>query len=227
MTLYGYARVSAPGQDPAAQVAELTAAGCERIFAEKMSAAGGRRRPQLQKALAALGPGDVFVVTRLNRLARSVRDALNSLETVRARGAGFRSLREGWADTTTPAGRFVIAIFAGFAEFDREMILERTAEGRADARARGVKMGRRPTLNPAQIRFVRKSLETRPRPTLAELARALGVSRSTICRAANMRAEGHAPNCPALAGGDCLCGGELAAPAGRQVDVEELLRGGD
>lgn len=207
--IYGYARVSSPGQDPAAQAAELAAAGCERIFAESRSAAAHRKRPELRRVLAALQPGDVLVITRLNRVARSARDALNILETVRERGAAFRSLREAWADTTTPIGRLAVTILAGFAEFDREQILERTAEGRAHAQARGVKMGRRPTLSARQVAFIRQEREPPAKQSLAELAALLGVSRSTICRAAR---EPAAPK-----------GNGLAKPTRPlQMDIEEL-----
>jgi len=221
---YGYARVSDPGQDYAGQVAELTAAGCERIFSEKRSAAAGRKRPALRQAVEALGPGDCLVVTRLNRLARSARDALNTLAAVAAKGADFRSLRETWADTTTPHGRFIVTVFVGVAELDRELILERTGEGRQAARARGVKLGRPSTLNATQRAFVRDQLATHA-ATIGELTALLGVSRSTITRAARSApAEQperrppawHAPTCAALGGGSarCTCGGvaHCAAP---------------
>lgn len=182
VTVYGYARVSDPDQDHAAQVEELTAAGCERIYSEKRSAAAGRSRPELRRLIAALEPGDVFVFTRLNRLARSARDALNTVAEVGERGALFRSLREPWADTTTPYGRFLVTVFSGVAELDREMILERTREGRQAARKRGVKMGRRPTLGALQRKFVREQLAA-GRASINELARVLEVSRSTIVRA--------------------------------------------
>lgn len=189
--IYGYARVSAPGQDHAAQVAELKAAGCGPVFAETLSAAAGRKRPQLARAIAALQPGDVLMVTRLNRLARSSADGLRTIAAVAVKGAEFRSLREAWADTTTPAGRLMVAIWLGFAEFDREMILERTSEGRAIAKARGVKLGRRPTLTAMQADFVRQARTAEP-PThsIGELRSLLDVSRSTITRAARGAAGG-------------------------------------
>jgi len=229
---YGYARVSDAAQDHAAQVAELTAAGCERIFSEKRSAAAGRKRPALRQAVDALAPGDVLVVTRLNRLARSARDALNTLAAVAAKGADFQSLREAWADTTTPHGRFIVTVFVGVAELDRELILERTSEGRQAARKRGVRLGRPHTLNPTQRAFVRHQLASKA-ATIGELTTLLGVSRSTVTRAASAApaatpdtpAPWHAPGCPALAGSKrCTCGG--AAPrGGPQVDLEELAGG--
>lgn len=207
--MYGYARVSTPAQDLAAQLAELEIAGCEKIFSEKLSgAAAGRKRPELVKALAALQAGDVLVVVRLNRMARSTHDALSILAAVTAAGADFKSLREPWADTTTAAGRLITTIMVGLAEFDREMILERTGEGRANARARGVRLGRTPILTAPQVAFVVKSRAARPPIPISELRTLLGVSRSTICRAARM--------------GEADLAAFPPAPAGAQVDLEEL-----
>jgi DNA invertase Pin-like site-specific DNA recombinase len=194
VTLYGYARVSAAGQALAPQEAELTAAGCGQLFTEQASGKAAGKRRQLARALAALQPGDILVVTRLNRLARSARDALNLLAAVTAKGADFRSLRESWADTTTAHGRLMVTIMSGLSEFDREMILERTAEGRAHARTRGVKLGRRPSLSRQQEAFIWKSRAGDPPMTLGELQDLLGVSRSTICRAiAKAEDAAHAP----------------------------------
>ena len=209
MTMYGYARVSAAGQDHAGQVEELTAAGCVRVFAEQASAAAGRKRPQLARALAALEPGDVLAVTRLSRLARSARDALNMLATVTARGAGFRSLREAWADTTTPAGRLAVTLMCGLAEFDREMILERTSEGRAAARARGVIMGRRPALSRGQVQWVIEARAQTPPLPIGQLVAILGVSPNTVRRAIR-DAEARLAR----------------AEPGRQLDIEAAIRAG-
>ncbi|BBS24576.1 hypothetical protein WP5W18E06_P10090 (plasmid) [Klebsiella quasipneumoniae] len=116
--LLGYARVSTDDQDLTHQRAELHAAGCTRIYAEKIT--GTRRdRPELARLLDHLRPGDVVTVTRLDRLARSTRDLLDIAERIQAAGAGLRSLAEPWADTTTPAGRMVLTVFAGIAEFER------------------------------------------------------------------------------------------------------------
>ncbi len=195
--IYGYARVSDPGQDLAGQVAELRAAGCAEVFAEKASGRAGGKRPVLRRVLAALAAGDCLMVTRLNRAARSARDALNLLHEVKARGADFRSIREGWADTTTPIGRLAITVLSGISEFDREMILERTGEGRQAAKARGVRLGRRPTLTARQRAYVRQERQAPAKQSLGELAALLNVSRSTICRAARepdaKRAAGEPP----------------------------------
>src|SRR5262249_21922606 len=138
MTTYGYARVSTSGQDLAAQEAELMAAGCAKVFKEKVSGAK-TNRAELTKAIRRLEAGDVLVVTRLDRLARSTRDLLNVLATVGEREAGFRSLKDTWADTTTPHGRLMLTVLGGLAEFERELIRARTGDGRARAMARGVK----------------------------------------------------------------------------------------
>src|SRR5262249_46448708 len=141
MAVYGYARVSTRDQDLAAQDAELMAASCAKVFKEKVS--GGKTdRPELAKVIRRLEPGDVLVVTRLDRLARSARDLLNVLAEIGKREAGFRSLKDAWADTTTPHGRLMLTVLGGLAEFERELIRARTGEGRIRAKARGVKFGR-------------------------------------------------------------------------------------
>lgn len=191
MTIYGYARVSGPAQDHARQVEQLTAAGCERIYSEKASAAAGRKRPELQRLVTALQAGDVLIVTNLDRFARSALDALNVLKAVSERGAAFRSLAQPWADTTTPAGRLMATIFAGFAEFDREMIVERTSAGRTRARARGVKLGPPFRLNRDQVAFIQRARSgpKADRIPIGQLQRMFKVGRSTICRAARAAVE--------------------------------------
>src|SRR5271169_4004203 len=134
--IVGYARVSTDGQTLDAQQAALSAAGAERAFAEKVSGAVTDRKA-LAKAIAALGPGDVLLVTRLDRLARSTRDLLNVLDTVAKAGAGFRSLSDQWADTTTPHGRLMLTVLGGLAEFERSLILARTGEGTDQGNGQG------------------------------------------------------------------------------------------
>jgi DNA invertase Pin-like site-specific DNA recombinase len=151
MAIVGYARVSTDGQTLDAQHATLKAAGADRVFAEKVSGAKTDRR-QLQRAIGALGPGDVLLVTRLDRLARSTRDLLNVLAVVSDKGAGFRSLADTWADTTTAHGRLMLTVLGGLAEFERELIRARTDDGRKRAMARGVRFGRKPKLTPHQAR---------------------------------------------------------------------------
>ena len=134
MTIYGYARVSTNGQDLAAQEAELMAAGCAKVFKEKVSGAK-TDRAELAKLLGKTESGDVLVVTRLDRLARSTRDLLNVIAALTERGAGFKSLKDTWADTTSPHGRLMLTILGGLAEFERELIRVRTGEGRKRAKA--------------------------------------------------------------------------------------------
>jgi DNA invertase Pin-like site-specific DNA recombinase len=136
MAIYGYARVSTDGQSLAAQIAELKAAKCAKIFKEKISGARSDRK-QLMRLITVLAKRDVLVVTRLDRLARSTRDLLNILGTIAEKGAGFKSLRDAWADTTTPHGRLMLTVLGGLAEFERELIRTRTGEGRERAKARG------------------------------------------------------------------------------------------
>src|SRR5215813_4155495 len=136
MTTYGYARVSTNGQDLGSQEVELMAAGCAKVFKEKVSGAK-TDRAELAKVMRRLEPGDVLVVARLDRLARSTRDLLNVLATIGERGAGFRSLKDTRGDTTTPHGRLMLTVLGGLAEFERELIRARTSDGRAGAKARG------------------------------------------------------------------------------------------
>jgi DNA invertase Pin-like site-specific DNA recombinase len=177
--LYGYARVSTDGQSVGSQVADLSAAGCERVYRETASGATSDRS-QLKKAVAALSVGDILIVTRLDRLARSTRDLLNVLGTLGERGVGFRSLRDPWADTTTPHGRLMLTVLGGLAEFERELIRARTTEGRARAKARGVKMGRGFKLTAYQRQeALKRKGEGEP---VREIARSFNVSHSTISR---------------------------------------------
>src|SRR5580765_5328761 len=138
MTIYGYARVSTDGQTLAAQDAQLHAAGCAKVYSEKVSGAQ-TDRAELAKLLKRLDEGDVLVVTRLDRLARPTRDLLNILDMVAKAGAGFRPLADAWADTTTPHGRLMLTVLGGLPEFDGEWIRARTGEGRKRAQARGGK----------------------------------------------------------------------------------------
>jgi len=144
--IYGYARVSTDRQSVAAQVAALRKHGAGKVFREVASGAK-TDRAQLRRQLDA---GDVPMVTRLDRLARSTRDLLNSLAAITGKKAGFRSPGDTWADTTTSHGRLMLTVLGGLAEFERDLIRARTGEGRARAVARGVKMGRKPKLTPHQ-----------------------------------------------------------------------------
>src|SRR5262245_30362409 len=137
MAVYGYARVSTRDQTLASQEAQLRAAACTKIYAEKVSGAWSDR-PQLARLLKRLDRGDVLIVTRLDRLARSTRDLLNVLDAVGKAGAAFKC-RDAWANTTSPHGGLMLTVLGGLAEFERELIIARTGEGRNRAKARGVK----------------------------------------------------------------------------------------
>ncbi|TNC63125.1 recombinase family protein [Rubellimicrobium roseum] len=139
--IYGYARVSNDRQTLDAQVAQLRVAKAERVFQEKVSGAKPER-VQLRKLLDRLEPGDVLLVTRLDRLARSTRDLLNILAAVTEKSAAFHSLADAWADTTTPHCGLMLTVLGGLAEFERELIRARTGEGRTRAKAAGKKLGR-------------------------------------------------------------------------------------
>ena len=147
--LIGYARVSTDDQDLTLQRAALKAAGCRRLYEEKVSGAK-RDRPELVRMLDALRDEDVVVVTRLDRLARSTKDLLEVAELLNGIGAGLRSLAEPWADKTSPAGRMILTVFAGIAEFERSLIHQRTSTGREAAKKRSVRFGRPPKLTSAQ-----------------------------------------------------------------------------
>ena len=179
--IVGYARVSTDGQTLDAQQSALVAAGVERVFAEKISGAI-TERPVLAKAISALGQGDTLVVTKLDRLARSTRDLLNTLDAVGKAGAAFKSLGDSWADTTTPHGRLMLTVLGGLAEFERHLILARTSEGRARAQARGVRFGRKLklTVHQQQEALARRAAGE----ALVDIARSYAVSHSTISRLA-------------------------------------------
>lgn len=186
--MIGYARVSTEGQTLDQQRAALLAAGCKRVFEEKVSGAQ-RNRPELAKLLDHLRAGDVVTITRLDRLARSTRDLLDLTEQISQAEAGLRSLAEPWADTTTPAGRMVLTFFAGVAEFERSLIHERTSAGRVAAKAKGVRFGRPPALSTEQIAHAHQLITEDKKP--AEIARLLGVHRATLYRALGRTDQGH------------------------------------
>ena len=175
----GYARVSTDGQTLDSQQAALTAAGAERVFAEKQSGVK-TDRAALARCMASLESGDTLLVTKLDRLARSTRDLLNTLDTIAKAGAGFRSLGDPWADTTTPHGRLMLTVLGGLAEFERHLILSRTNEGRVRAKARGVRFGRKPKLTKHQQGEALARLAQGE--TMTAIARSYNVSHMTISR---------------------------------------------
>jgi DNA invertase Pin-like site-specific DNA recombinase len=162
----------------------LQGVGAARVYSEKQSGAYADR-PQLAKAIQALGNGDCLVVCKLDRLARSTRDLLNTLDAIGKAGASFKSLNDPWADTTTPHGRLMLTVLGGLAEFERHLILSRTAEGRTRAQANGVRFGRKPSLTPYQRQ---EALRRRAAgETLVEIAKLFGVSHMTIARLAEQQ----------------------------------------
>ena len=179
MPLFGYVRVSTRDQDLAAQDAELMAAGCAKVFKEKISGAK-TDRPELAKVINRLETGDVLVVTRLDRLARSTRDLLNVIAAISERGAGFKSLKDTWADTTTAHGRLMLTVLGGLAEFERELIRARTGEGRKRAKERGVRFGRPRKMTPHQRQEALQRLASGE--AQADVARTYNVDATTIGR---------------------------------------------
>lgn len=177
--LIGYARVSTQDQNPAMQHDALTQAGCERVFTEKASGAQ-RDRPELQAALTYMRPGDTLVVWKLDRLARSLKQLIETVEDLEQQKIGFRSLTES-IDTTSPGGKLIFHIFAALAEFERSIIQERTRAGLAAARARG-RRGGRPSSMSAEDIAAAKALLRDPAISVEQAARRVGVSPSTLYR---------------------------------------------
>jgi DNA invertase Pin-like site-specific DNA recombinase len=183
--LLGYARVSkAEDQDTAPQIEALHAAGCQRVYEERVS--GGRwDRPELHRLLDRLAPGDVLTVWKLDRLSRSLKDLLLILDKVEKAGAGFRSLTEN-IDSTTASGRMMMQMLGAFAEFERAMVRERTQAGLRSARAQGRQGGRQPKLSPQQQAEVLTMLKAGR--SAADMARLFRVHRATISRIASKAA---------------------------------------
>lgn len=180
--IYGYARVSTQGQSLEAQLASLNDAGCEKVFSEKVSGAKSDRK-EMHRVIDRLCEGDVLIVTRLDRLARSTRNLLNVIQTIGVKGATFKSLKDTWADTTTSHGRLMLTILGGLAEFERELIQARTKEGRDRAIARGVKMGRKHKLTLHQSQEAKRRLAS-GEESLREIAASYNVAHTTIARIA-------------------------------------------
>jgi DNA invertase Pin-like site-specific DNA recombinase len=179
MTVFGYARVSTVDQDYARQVEALKAAGAEKVFSEKISGARADR-PQLAKLMDALETGDVVMVSKLDRLGRSTTELFALLDRIDKVSAGFRSLGDPMWDTTTPQGKLLRTILAGVAEFERDIIRERTSDGRKRAMANGVRFGRKPKLTAHQRT---EAIQRRAAgETLADIAKSYAVDVSTISR---------------------------------------------
>ena len=179
MAVLGYARVSTREQDLALQQKALREAGCTRVFSEKVSGAKDAR-PQLARLMKSLEYGDVVIVTRLDRLARSTLHLLRTVDAITKTGAQFRSLADTWCDTTTPHGKLFLTVLAGLAEFERSLIHERTQAGILRARELGVAFGRKPKLNAKQRRLIAERYTEGE--TMLALAREFGVSEPTVWR---------------------------------------------
>jgi DNA invertase Pin-like site-specific DNA recombinase len=178
--IYGYARVSTDGESVTAQVTESKKHGAGEVFREVASGAK-TDRAQLRRLLDQLDAGDVPMVIRLDRLARSTRDLLNTLAAITGKKAGFCSLGDAWTGTTTAHGRLMLTVLGGLAEFERDLIRARTSEGGERAKARGVKLGRKPKLTEHQKR---EAIRRRDHgdETVREIARSYNISHSTISR---------------------------------------------
>ena len=181
MAHIGYARVSAVDQDFNGQIDNLKAAGCDKIFSEKVSAKSTNGRHALQKALDALKPGDTLIVVRLDRLARSIRDLLGLLDEIKAAGAHIKALEDPWLDTTTPHGELILTIMGGMAEFERKLIRARCDEGIKRAKARGTVFGRRAALGHGEKRKIAERYAAGE--TIRQLADEYEVGVGTIHRA--------------------------------------------
>jgi DNA invertase Pin-like site-specific DNA recombinase len=179
MAILGYARVSTIGQGLEGQLQQLADYGCDQVFQEKISGAKADR-PQLARLISSLGAGDTLVVTRLDRLARSTLDLLNIVKATAAKDASFLSLTEPWANTSSAIGKLMLTVLSGVAEFERDLILLRTNEGRQRARQSGIKFGPKFKLSQHQIEEIRKRREGGE--SCRFLARSYGVSANTISR---------------------------------------------
>ncbi len=197
--LVGYARVSTTEQSPELQRDALEGAGCKEVFWESGSGAKADR-PGLKKALDYMREGDVLVVWKLDRLGRSLKDLIEIVNALQQRGIGFKSLTE-QVDTTTSGGRLVFHIFGALAEFEREVIRERTQAGLAAARARGRRGGRPRVMDEGKVRAAKAMLKD-PETSIGEVCQTLGVSRATLYRYVGSGGTG-----PARFGGDKENGG--------------------
>lgn len=177
----GYARVSTTGQSYEIQQQKLREAGCEKVMAEKQSGKAVNSRKELQKMLEFVREGDTVMVTKLDRLARSVSDAVKIVETLEAKKVDFVVLDNTSIDTRTPQGKMVFHIIAAVGEMERSLINERTAEGRQKAMQEGVKFGRRESLTNAEVRKLREEAQTF-NGSKTELGKKYGISRATVYR---------------------------------------------
>jgi DNA invertase Pin-like site-specific DNA recombinase len=179
VTIYGYARVSTDAQDLTSQRAQLKAAGCEKVFSEKITGTTADR-PQLARLMKALALGDLVITPAVDRLSRATTDLLVIARDMQRAGAGLRSIAEPVVDTTSDFAELVLAMLGIAAKLERRRTLERTARGRADAKAKGVKFGRKPILTTHQQNEARERIAAGE--TQRSVARSYNVSQSTISR---------------------------------------------
>lgn len=175
----GYARVSTNDQNLDRQLEALEKAGCEIIYQEKMTGKHDKR-PELQRMLSELIEGDVVVVKELTRVSRSTTDMLNLVKEITEKGCGIKSLNEGWLDTTSPMGTFLLTIFAGLSQFENELRSQRCSEGRVIAQKKGIRFGRPKTENP-QLKFA-IDLYNKREMSIRQICSATGVAQATLCR---------------------------------------------
>jgi DNA invertase Pin-like site-specific DNA recombinase len=187
MELIGYARISTTDQNPEAQTDALTAAGCERTFVDHGVSGKLAKRPKLDAAMDYVRAGDVLVITKLDRLGRSVKNLIELAERLDKAGVGLLVLHQG-IDTTTPTGKMLFHVLAAIAEFERDLISERTKDGLTAARARGRKGGRRPVLTPDKLATARTLVDGKQH-TMQQIADVIGVSRASLYRALDEKAS--------------------------------------
>lgn len=180
----GYARVSTIDQNLERQIDQLEQCNCEQIYKEKVTGTKFNR-PELQKLLDLLRKDDIIVVTELSRLSRSVKDLFDLIEILKQKNANLISLKEPWADTTTPQGKLMFTIFAGISQFDRDLTSQRTKEGLASARLRGRKGGRPPKL-PKDINLALKMYDSKEY-SISEILKATGIGKTSLYRYINER----------------------------------------
>ena len=175
----GYARVSTTDQNLDRQLDQLQHYGCERIFKEKITGTK-KDRPELQKLLEQIRPGDIVIISDLTRLSRSTRDLFSIVDLISQKGADIKSLKESWVDTTTPQGKLMFTIFAGISQFERDLISQRTQEKLAAARARG-RVGGRPKKADAKIKLAQKMYQSKEY-SIHQITEATGISKSALYR---------------------------------------------
>jgi DNA invertase Pin-like site-specific DNA recombinase len=177
----GYARVSTEGQSLESQLEALAKDGCERVFEEKASGKDATNRPQLKMALDYVREGDVLVVTKLDRLARSMYDLSQTSKVLREKGVGLKVIDQPEIDTTSAIGELLFNVIGAIAVFERSLIVERTAEGRAKAKAKGVKFGAKAKLSEEEVSQLKEELPTWE-GSMRELAAKYGISRASLYR---------------------------------------------